>query len=238
MNPQPTNTECCEKCHKSWDFDTDTGELLCENPKCSCHSTPNTEWRDNIHKTIKRAIYGNQDIGLAQVIIDGIDAAYAAGLDDKLKHPMGVSQWQNYGIDNGYWEYFENKVLSAHSTPKEQNTHDQIQSFRAGESDYEPQEPESTPKELTELLEEFEKQMPVGRLSGICRMTPEFAHALITKTYLAALAKGRAEREEEIRRIVTKKFWQKGTDEQKDESVFYHNKDIQDILNALKRRGE
>jgi len=40
------------------------------------------EWRDNLHKTIKQAIYGKQDIGLAQVIIDAIDAAYVQGLED------------------------------------------------------------------------------------------------------------------------------------------------------------
>jgi len=38
-----------------------------------------------------------------------------------------------------------------------------------------------------ELLKEFDEKMPAGRLSGFVRMTPEFAHAIISKAYQTGL---------------------------------------------------
>lgn len=51
---------------------------------------------------------------------------------DKIKSPMGISQWREYGEKYGYWDYFQNqnynktdreisKLLSEHAnTPLDQ----------------------------------------------------------------------------------------------------------------------
>jgi hypothetical protein len=39
------------------------------------------------------------------------------------------------------------------------------------------------PKEIEEILKKFDEEMPVGRLSGFVRMTPEYAHSVIKKAY-------------------------------------------------------
>jgi len=94
--------------------------------------TDKLKWRENLHNNILSVMYPKKGSDgkflskLPPIIIDAIDSAYVAGLDsvsqdleaareegyrdgltDGQNNPMGVTKWKNYGIDFGYWEYFE-----------------------------------------------------------------------------------------------------------------------------------
>jgi hypothetical protein len=88
MNPK---SECCEKC-RSYDpfHQVEYCKFHNQVAICKCHQPKQEageDWRDNLHELIRKNLHapGYLYIPIPQCIVDAIDAAYIAGLDDKDK---------------------------------------------------------------------------------------------------------------------------------------------------------
>ncbi len=46
-------------------------------------------------------------------VLDFLQSKISQALTAEREKPMGVSQWKEHGIKNGYWDYFKEQIIAA-----------------------------------------------------------------------------------------------------------------------------
>jgi hypothetical protein len=48
---------------------------------------------------------------------------YSVGYEEALRIPMGVTKWKTHGVENGYWQFFEDEIKRKY---EQQNSNKEI----------------------------------------------------------------------------------------------------------------
>lgn len=100
MTTNKTNKECCEKCEDGGM--TDEGfEKFCKNDDCpNCHQQPEKRYCKTCDATYEGM--GGSECPECEELF--------AQQPEKEELNMDASQWKNYGLKYGYWNFFETEI--------------------------------------------------------------------------------------------------------------------------------